>query len=390
MQVRPAVVVVTYNRPKSLERLLGSLLNAVYKDTYPDLVISIDYSHRDNREVCRIADTFAWPGEKRVIRYTENQGLKRHILSAGLLALEYSAVILLEDDLFVSPDYYSFAESIINLVQSSPEIAGVSLYSSSFNESSFMPFSPLLFGADGYLLQLPSSWGQLWTADQYQAFYSWLQTDFSEDMFALLPAGIKEWSEHSWKKLFCVYLIVRHKYFFYPYSSFSSNLNESGVNHALKDSLYINPLVLRGQNGYNLSFSSLPRYDASFCLEASFFEALRVIVSDVPYVVDWFGAKFDHLQEDEYLLTLLPSENPLRSFALEVLPVEMNVIMNLPGKEISLARKKDILTRRIPNHVLRFFYPIPSWYQPLFYPSFKKMIFQQVKYILHKIKGAFR
>ena len=102
------IVVVAYNRIESLKRILGSLLQAEHPDQGTELIISIDRG--DNADVLDYANAFSWPfGEKQVIYQEENLGLKRHILKCGGLTRAHDGIILLEDDLYVSPDFYRYA-----------------------------------------------------------------------------------------------------------------------------------------------------------------------------------------------------------------------------------------------------------------------------------------
>ena len=101
-----AIVVVAYNRPDSLNRLLDSLTKVNYEGHNVPLIISIDYSGKD--DVYLAAEAFEWKfGEKKIIRHPENLGLKKHVLSCGDLVKDYDAVIILEDDLLVSPGMYA-------------------------------------------------------------------------------------------------------------------------------------------------------------------------------------------------------------------------------------------------------------------------------------------
>jgi len=105
---KPAIVVVGYNRPKALERLLRSIHDADYSD-YSDisLVISLD---KGPSEVRDIASSFLWRyGPKRLIIHEARLGLRSHILSCGDLSQTYRTVIILEDDLVVSPAFYDYA-----------------------------------------------------------------------------------------------------------------------------------------------------------------------------------------------------------------------------------------------------------------------------------------
>ena len=85
-----AIVVVAYNRVKSLERILNSLVHADIDNA--TLIISIDKSNTNSVEL--YAESFVWPyGEKRVIKHTNNLGLRTHILSVGQLFNEFDAII---------------------------------------------------------------------------------------------------------------------------------------------------------------------------------------------------------------------------------------------------------------------------------------------------------
>ena len=61
--MRPVIVVVAFNRPRSLQRLLTFLSKAQYPDKNITLIISIDRG--DNQNVLNIANDFVWEfGEK--------------------------------------------------------------------------------------------------------------------------------------------------------------------------------------------------------------------------------------------------------------------------------------------------------------------------------------
>ena len=110
----PPIVVVGFNRPVSLKRILASLNQAYYPEhTTIKLIISIDKSDT-NKEVLAIAENFEWKfGEKTVNYQKENLGLRKHIIQCGNYSLKYESVIILEDDLFVSPNFYLYAQKAL-------------------------------------------------------------------------------------------------------------------------------------------------------------------------------------------------------------------------------------------------------------------------------------
>ena len=164
----PAIVAIGFNRPLALKRLLYTIAKANYPaDVSIALVISIDKG--DNSEVLDVAKDFVWQrGEKIVIEQVENLGLRRHVISCGDLTEKYKTVIILEDDLLVSPEFYHYTLEAVNYYQNSLEIAGISLYAYDFNEYAETKFVPLEDGYDNYFIQTASSWGQVWTRQQWQ------------------------------------------------------------------------------------------------------------------------------------------------------------------------------------------------------------------------------
>ena len=76
------IVVVAFNRARSLARLLASLNNAVYEEDNVPLIISIDKG--DNQDVLKTAEDFEWKhGQKTVVYQSENLKLRKHILKCG-------------------------------------------------------------------------------------------------------------------------------------------------------------------------------------------------------------------------------------------------------------------------------------------------------------------
>lgn len=77
-----AIVVVSYNRPTSLNRLLTSLSLAYYPTKSIELIISIDYS--GSNDCSEIASNYVWGhGIKYVVSHDVKLGLRKHIISVG-------------------------------------------------------------------------------------------------------------------------------------------------------------------------------------------------------------------------------------------------------------------------------------------------------------------
>jgi GT2 family glycosyltransferase len=133
------LIVVTYNRPNSLNRLLNSLSKANYAQKV-DIIISID--GKGDKEISKIANDLKWNfGNKEIIIHKKNLGLRQHILLCADLSQNYDGIILLEDDLYVSPEFYAYALSAIEYYKNCDMVAGIALYSHAFNETAQFPFT---------------------------------------------------------------------------------------------------------------------------------------------------------------------------------------------------------------------------------------------------------
>ncbi|MEM9022215.1 MAG: glycosyltransferase family A protein, partial [Bacteroidota bacterium] len=204
----PALIVIAYNRPQSLQRLLDSLAVAHYPDREVSLTISIDQS--TVAEVEQAARHFNWPhGPKTVNMQDQHQGLKEHVLACGDLITEGGSAILLEDDLLVSPYFYHYAREALSAYQDEPRIGGISLYRYDFAENGLVPFSPI--ANDAHFIQVAASWGQAWTHQQWQDFRQWLARPEQRLETTQLPEYLRAWGPNSWKARFTEYLMWSKK-----------------------------------------------------------------------------------------------------------------------------------------------------------------------------------
>ena len=237
MMNRIAIIAVTYNRLNSLKRLLDSLEKADYQNESPTLIISIDKSDTDSIE--KFADCYVWPvGEKIVSRHEKNMGLKSHMMSLGNWFDEFETLVILEDDIVVSPCFYAYARQSSDFYMSNDEVAGISLYGFSMNYHIGIPFAPMKNEYDGYFMNCAMSWGEIWMKPQWQDFYQWYldHQDFNYEPH--LPESICKWDK-SWLKYHTRYCIEQNKYFLHPYTSLSTNNGDTGTHNTKKsDSTY--------------------------------------------------------------------------------------------------------------------------------------------------------
>lgn len=336
----PAVVVIAYNRVAPLKRLLKSLANADYPTREVTLHISIDGS--EEIEVLNAANDFVWEfGPKIVDAKSENLGLKQHVLACGQLVDVYDSIIVLEDDLFVSPSFYRYAQRATTYYESDEKVAGVSLYTYAREENNFYPFVPYKDGSDVHFIQIASSWGQSWTKTQWSNFTDWLG-EHPTGKFEQLPEYVLEWGVDSWKRLFINYLIDTDRYFVFPNTSYTTNFEEEGT-HVSSKGLFQVELQKTVRDPIFRAFEESDSiHDAYFELTPNCVKSIQPSLSAYDFDVDLYGTKPLNFSRSEMILTIRRGKNALVGFGAEMSPLIQNVAFGIEGSQIKLLKKSDI------------------------------------------------
>lgn len=329
---RVAIVVVGYNRLHGLKRLLNNLNSCNYPDYDVPLIISIDAS--GNEEVYNLVNEFNWNhGTKYVNIERERLGLKKHILQCGSLSRFFKAVIIIEDDLYVAPDFYNFADTMIDFYGKDNRVAGISLYEPEINDHVGFPFRPLKNEFDIFAWQRVNTWGQVWTWGMWEPFISWYD-QWEEDFCNIdIPQRIKKF-KRAWSKYYSAYCALNNKFFIYPYESLLTNFNDSGGEHSF--------------GGANASHQvSLLRYKKDFNCGV-FEELVKYDIFGQNYdIPSWLNIRRDEITIDLYGLKdmycgryiLSPYKYPykvVRSFGVCLRPIEMNLKYGIEGEELYL------------------------------------------------------
>lgn len=343
----PAIVVIAYNRPDSLERILTSLNKASYPEgSRPTLVISLDKCDVD--DTVQVARKFEWKfGEKRVVERPERMGLKNHVLSCGDFTKEYGSIIVLEDDLVVSPYFYTYAKAALEFTEDADRIGGISLYNHLFNVHAREAFCAIDDGYDNWYFQFASSWGQAYTKNQWAAFMVWYGQKTAKGTYSsemqdnpFVPANVSGWSDKSWLKYYITYLVETDKYFLYPKVSYTTNFGDVGSHMDKPDYDLQVPLCgYPGKTSY--TFSSL---DESRSVYDSYFEndrisqLMRFGEGNMDLLCDLYGIKpIEEMQEKckrRYILSsqALPYK-VLRLYGRQMRPHDANVIYDVAGND---------------------------------------------------------
>ncbi len=341
--MKPAIVLVAYNRPYALQRLLDSL--ATLQDAHEvPLVISVDRGGAQFEAVVAVARQFNWPfGKKRVLVRERPLGLVAHLFACGDLVDEFGAIILLEDDLVVSAMMYRYAANAVTFYADDPRIAGVSLNTLWFHGITHEPFMPYLDDGDTFFMQVAWFQGQVYTREQWAAFREWRETAVTD----ILPSDrmhelFQTFPKTDWFPLKTKYLVETNRYYVFPRESLTTNYGDSGT-HVRGTNFFQVPLQTRRTN------FRLQPLAASVAVYDSFQEMLPECVQRLTnqfetydFTVDLHGTRSLANIPTQFVLTTQVMHAPLMTFGLDLRPLLANVLYQQPGTGISFGRTADL------------------------------------------------
>lgn len=324
-----AIVVVGYNRLNSIERLLGSLSRAHYEAEVP-LVISIDAS--GCQPLYDYVKRYQWKFGKQYVLIKEKRlGLREHILSCGDLTQYFKAVVILEDDIFVSEYFYDYVQSAVNKYGDDSHVGGISLFRPKFDRN-----YPIEFEQDGndvFAYQTVESWGECWTENMWKGFREWYNDTPDHDFSTVdMPEFMKNWKK-AWSKFYMAYQIENNKYFIYPSVSYTTCFADAGVHGG--ESSVGQVLLSTGKRNYSMpEYESLSKYDI-YGTNEKVYQWLGYDKDDI--CVDFYGLH-DRCDGHKFLLTpyKCSSFKVNNTFALSLHPMELNVKYKLDGDGLFL------------------------------------------------------
>ncbi len=344
-----AIVIPAYNRPHTLKRLLSSLQAAEYPPNVQiPLVISIDPENgMPNRLVREVAESFVWEhGLKEIILHPEHLGMLENFYFCGNLTETYGAVIYLEDDLVLSPDFYHFVQQAHRYYSEDVRIAGVSLYAYQFNGYLHSPFTPLADGADIYFAQIMSILGQSWTRPQWNRFAQWRESPAN-----IMDEAVKSlhdiWQSFADDEYFSVqmkYLVSTNQYYIFPRISLTTGFGDQGV-HFDSSTSYFQVPIQRNQTTYRFHalFDADSVYDSFMELSPECLKRLVPSLGKMDFDVDLNATKAIRHLTAEHVVTTRACITPLKTFSLSMRPPEANLIFDVEGTGINLCHSSDIL-----------------------------------------------
>ncbi len=360
MEAKITLVVVGYNRADSIRRILYSLSRADYSYSNIRLVISLDYS--GNEEVSRSAEDFEWKyGEKIVLCHPERLGLRRHIISCGDLTEKYGAVMILEDDLYVSPDFYNYAMRALDKYGEHLQIAGIALSTKRELLESTFPFFPLRNGYDVFFQQFATSWGQVWNERMWSTFREWYGRHPELPWHKDVPESVLNYPETSWAKFYQTYIVDTGKYFVYSYDSLTTNFGDAGQ-HFGSVSSSAQSVLFYGKRDYRMpEFENGIKYDI-YGEPVGLGGYLGVPEEEL--TCDMWGRKRKEAYR-RYVLSCRRLPYKVRkTFGMQMKPMELNVMEEIQGEGLFLydtsfaAEDKEEASEHVHLRLLEYGYGV--------------------------------
>lgn len=376
-----AIIAVAFNRINSLSRLLDSLSSANYANYKPTLIISIDKSDTDAVE--KYADNYQWRvGDKIVDKHSHNLGLRAHMLSLGKWFDRFDSIIVLEDDIVVSPCFYLYAVQCITKYANNPRIAGISLYAYEINYQTLLPFQPIKNEYDVYFMNCAMSWGEVWMKESWNMFYEWYKMHEEFEPSDALPHRICQWSSKSWLKYHTRYCIEQNKYFIHPYVSLSTNFVDVGTHNKIKAISGYQTLL---QQGNKEEFALPDLTSESICYDG-FFEnkylSTHLRIPEDEICVDLYGSQYNKLKKRYWLTTHKISLPIVKSYGLQFRPIEMNILKDIVGTDIFLYDTKGkIVPSKMSSKAIRYLYHIDYFIPFLRQYGFRTIFKDLCKYL---------
>lgn len=221
------LVIFAFNRPDALLRLKQSLeKNMLYAES--EVFIYVDGPRNDVEkqkvgEVVKIAQTMT----DHLFVAPKNQGLANSVIKGvSEVVNQYGKVIVLEDDLVVTPNFLVFMNQALEVYQDNPSIISVCGYGLKIRR-------PKGYQGDVYLSNRSSSWGWGTWKDRWENV-DWEVKDWTElsqdkqqqrafyrggsDMYGMLR-DYMEGRNKSWAIRFCYSQFKQQKYAVCPFLS---------------------------------------------------------------------------------------------------------------------------------------------------------------------------
>jgi hypothetical protein len=342
----PAVVVAGHSRPESLSRLLSSLGRANHNGR-TDLVISIDGGSPRHDEVLSVARAMTWDHGTIDVVEQPQLGLVQHFLTCGDLTQRYGAVVFLEDDLVVGPNYHRWAQQAITATGDHPDIAGVCLSAPWFDGYRHLPFEPVNDGSSGFYAQVPWYHGMVWTERQWKEFRS----HDRQGHRVSLHSRFDQLDGDEWFPELTRYLVSSGRHYLLPRVAHASNWCDPGTHFDGTSDVFQVPLDF-GETIPSEPLTleqALAVYDDHMEIEPDRLGRLCPDVAEFDFTVDLLGVRHLASITTPWVITTRPVLRAEKSWGTNMRPLLANIVYGVAGDSIALARRADVIDGRLAD-----------------------------------------
>jgi hypothetical protein len=257
------IIVLTMNRASSLNRLLNSIENTKYGGDVVKLSIKIDASS-DNEAVIACARNFNFSHGPVVIHIAHvNKGLRDSWLHA-VSPNEMGRVIIFEDDVDVSHEWYRWLKQAWSTYGHRTDLAGITLYRQTLIPKYPRRLEEIVNNHEPFLYSLVGSIGFSPHPGQWSKFLHWTQNTIDIETFNFSVPNIVFtywWSagkrRNMWTQTFIYFNILNDLYTLHinlPHNkTLVSDMREKGVHFP---STFGRDFCLAGANDVTMKFPS--------------------------------------------------------------------------------------------------------------------------------------
>lgn len=325
------VAICGYNRIDAILRTVSDTISS-FKDAEYKITLFLDYSEYQGEIKKRIYELHGHALS--IVCQPINLGLKAHMYFIMKECLSYDYLVLLEDDLLVSPAAGSFCLGILKTkILHEKNVACVSTYSWEVCESSLMKFTPLHY-KNFYAAKVVSSWGAIYSRK--------IVTEFMEERGKYspsIPSNIKRWSDKSWKKEFLKFILHKGHYVVYPSFSTTTNPSISGEHHTSNLPALNSTLSLSYPDFHAIDFSKIPKYNAWLEIE----DCHYLGIGRQEKVISNFRMHTDLLIPGNFVLGPAIFSGTSAKWDSVITPIEANVLLKKDGTAIGVYRVKPTI-----------------------------------------------
>jgi hypothetical protein len=201
-------------------------------------------------------------------------------------------------------------------------------------------------------VQVPYTQGLAFTRVQWACFEAWRHSPLSASSPSLpLHEAWSRFDREDWFPLLARFVITTDRYFVFPRVSHTTGWGDAGT-HFTQASRFFQVPLQRDQQCYDFNSlnSAVAVYDSFFELQPDRLNRLTDQLRGYDYTLDLYGIKSRSnlsMLRVKYVLTSRRCRRPIASFGKTLWPLELNIVAQVPGREVCLCRTEDVRWDRL-------------------------------------------